>query len=182
MKKFVFLIFCFLISLNLFAQIQKAPLVGGAVMYPMRNIYENASASKDHTTLITAIKTAGLAGILQSLGPFTVFAPTNEAFDKLPAGTVETLIKLESKQTLSSILMYHVLTGKFNAFDILAKIKEGNGKATLTTLQGGTLMASINGDKIVLTDSKGGNSTITIADVNQSNGVIHVIDSILIPN
>lgn len=182
MKKLGFFSLFFFSYTNLFAQIQRAPLVGGAVMYNTRNIIENASSSKDHTTLVKAIKTAGLVETLQGLGPFTVFAPTNAAFDKLPAGTVETLIKLESKETLSSILLYHVISGKFNAADILAKIKEGNGKATLTTIQGDILTASLNGDKVVLTDLKGGTSTVTMADVNQSNGVIHVIDSILIPH
>ena len=163
------------------AQKEKTVMVGGAKMYPSKNIIENAVKSKDHTTLVAAVKAAGLVETLQSAGPFTVFAPTNEAFDKLPAGTVATLVKPENKATLTKILTYHVVAGKFNAKDIAAKIKEGNGTASLTTVEGGILKASMKGKKLILTDTKGGKSTVTIADVNQSNGVIHVIDTVLMP-
>jgi uncharacterized surface protein with fasciclin (FAS1) repeats len=182
MKKLALVFVLALISVSTFAQMQKAPMVGGAVMSPSKNIVENASNSKDHTTLVTAVKAAGLVETLQSSGPFTVFAPTNAAFDKLPAGTVETLVKPESKEVLTSILTYHVVAGKMNAVDILAMIKEGNGAAVLTTVQGQKLTASLKGSNVILTDAKGGTSMVTVADVNQSNGVIHVIDSVLLPN
>jgi uncharacterized surface protein with fasciclin (FAS1) repeats len=182
MKKLVLVFASILISVSSFAQMQKAPMVGGAVMSPSKNIVENASNSKDHTTLVAAVKAAGLVETLSSSGPFTVFAPTNAAFDKLPAGTVETLVKPESKEVLTSILTYHVVAGKMNAADILAMIKEGNGAAVLTTVQGQKLTASLKGSTVILTDAKGGTSMVTVADVNQSNGVIHVIDSVLLPN
>ena len=159
----------------------KTVMVGGAPMYPTKNIIENAVNSKDHTTLVAAVKAAGLVETLSSAGPFTVFAPTNAAFDKLPAGTVATLLKPENKATLTSILTYHVVAGKMNAKDIAAAIKAGGGKATLTTVQGGKLTAMMVGPKLVLTDTKGGKSTVTIADVNQSNGVIHVVDTVVMP-
>ena len=146
-----------------------------------KNVVENAVGSKDHTTLVAAVKAAGLVETLQSAGPFTVFAPTNEAFNKLPKGTVETLVKPENKATLTTILTYHVVAGKFNAKDIAKLIKAGNGKAQLKTVQGGVLTASMEGKKLVLTDTKGGKSYVTIADVNQSNGVIHVIDTVVMP-
>ncbi|TFF40741.1 fasciclin domain-containing protein [Mucilaginibacter psychrotolerans] len=157
-------------------------MVGGAAMYPTKNIVENAVNSKDHTTLVAAVKAAGLVETLQSAGPFTVFAPTNEAFDKLPAGTVETLVKPENKATLTKILTYHVVAGKVSAADLLAKIKAGGGKAELKTVSGGTLTAMVKGKKIYLVDEKGGQSWVTIADVNQSNGVIHVVNTVLMPN
>ena len=182
MRKLALVFVLALISVSSFAQMQKAPMVGGAVMSPSKNIVENASSSKDHTTLVAAVKAAGLVETLSSSGPFTVFAPTNAAFGKLPAGTVETLVKPESKDVLTSILTYHVVAGKVNAADILAKIKEGNGSAVLTTVQGEKLTASLKGTNVILTDAKGGTSMVTIADVNQSNGVIHVIDSVLLPN
>lgn len=160
---------------------QKTVIVGGAEMYPTKNIVQNAIESKDHTTLVAAVKAAGLVETLSSAGPFTVFAPTNAAFDKLPAGTVATLVKPENKATLTAILTYHVVAGKFNAKDVLKAIKDGNGTATLTTVNGGVLKASLEGKKVVLTDAKGGKSYVTIADVNQSNGVIHVIDTVLMP-
>ena len=160
----------------------KDPMVGGAPMSPSKNIIENAVNSKDHTTLVAAVKAAGLVDTLEGTGPFTVFAPTNEAFDKLPAGTVETLLKPENKATLVKILTYHVVPGKLSAKDIVKQIKAGHGKATLTTVEGGTITASISGGKVVLTDEKGGTSTVTIADVFQSNGVIHVVDTVLMPN
>jgi uncharacterized surface protein with fasciclin (FAS1) repeats len=159
----------------------KTVMVGGAPMYPTKNIIENAVNSKDHTTLVAAVKAAGLVETLSSAGPFTVFAPTNMAFGKLPAGTVESLVKPENKGTLTTILTYHVLAGKMNAKDIAAAIKAGGGKTMLTTVQGGKLTATMAGSRLVLTDAKGGKSTVTIADVNQSNGVIHVVDSVLLP-
>ncbi len=160
----------------------QAPVtVGGAAMYPSKNIIENAVNSKDHTTLVAAVKAAGLVETLSGTGPFTVFAPTNAAFGKLPAGTVETLVKPENKATLTKILTYHVVAGKMGAKDVVAAIKAGGGKATLTTVQGGTLTASMMGDRVMLTDAKGGMSHVTIADVNQSNGVIHVVDTVLMP-
>ena len=166
----------------LHASAQKDPMVGGAAMYPTKNIVENAVNSKDHTTLVAAVKAAGLVDTLESPGPFTVFAPTNEAFEKLPAGTVDTLLKPENLAQLKKILTYHVVAGKLTAKDIAKKIKAGGGKATLTTVEGGTLTAMMQGGKLVLTDEKGGTATVTIANVFQSNGVIHVIDTVLMPN
>ena len=181
MKKIALVLMSALVINATMAQKEKTVMVGGAKMYPSKNIIENAVKSKDHTTLVAAVKAAGLVETLQSAGPFTVFAPTNEAFDKLPAGTVATLVKPENKATLTKILTYHVVAGKFNAKDIAAKIKEGNGTASFTTVEGGILKASMKGKKLILTDTKGGKSTVTIADVNQSNGVIHVIDTVLMP-
>jgi uncharacterized surface protein with fasciclin (FAS1) repeats len=158
------------------------PMVGGAPMLPTKDIVSNAVNSADHTTLVAAVKAAGLVETLQSPGPFTVFAPTNEAFVKLPAGTVDTLLKPENKDTLTKILTYHVVAGKMSSKDLWKAIKAGNGWATLKTVSGGTLKASISGKDIILTDEKGGMSRVTIADVNQSNGVIHVVDSVLLPN
>ena len=164
-----------------FAQMEKTVMVGGAAMYPSKNIVENAVNSKDHTTLVAAVKAADLVETLQSAGPFTVFAPTNAAFDLLPAGTVANLVKPESKDALTSILTYHVVAGKFNAKDIAKLIKKGNGMATLKTVSGGNLTAMMVGDKLALKDQSGGVSFVTISDVNQSNGVIHVIDHVLLP-
>jgi len=164
-----------------FAQKEKTVNVGGAPMYPSKNIVENAVNSKDHTTLVAAVKAAGLVETLQSKGPFTVFAPTNAAFDKLPKGTVETLLKPENLKTLQTILTYHVVAGKLNASDLMNLIKKGNGKATLKTVSGGTLTAWMKGKDIYLTDENGNSSKVTIADVNQSNGVIHVVDSVVTP-
>src|SRR5271163_983769 len=164
------------------ASAQQDPMVGGAAMYPTKNIVENAVNSKDHTTLVAAVKAAGLVSTLESAGPFTVFAPTNEAFDKLPAGTVDTLLKPENLDQLKKILTYHVVAGKLTAKDIEKQIKMGGGKATLTTVEGDTLTAMMDGGKLVLTDEKGGTSTVTIANVIQSNGVIHVVDTVLMPN
>lgn len=163
-------------------QAQKDPEVGGAMMYPTKNIIENAVNSKDHTTLVAAVKAAGLVDTLSGPGPFTVFAPTNEAFAKLPAGTVDTLLKPENKDQLVKILTYHVVAGKMTSKDIAKAIKAGGGKATLKTVQGGTLTASMDMGKLILTDEKGGTSTVTIPNVYQSNGVIHVIDTVLMPN
>lgn len=156
-------------------------MVGGAAMYPTKDIIENAVNSKDHTTLVAAVKAAGLVDTLKSTGPFTVFAPTNAAFAKLPAGTVDTLLQPANKAMLTSVLTYHVVAGKMNAKDIAAAIKAGGGKATLTTVQGGTLTASMMGKTLMLTDAKGGTAHVTIGDVNQSNGVIHVVDTVLMP-
>jgi uncharacterized surface protein with fasciclin (FAS1) repeats len=160
------------------------PMVGGAPMYKTKNIVENAVNSADHTTLVAAVKAAGLVETLSSKGPFTVFAPTNAAFDKLPAGTVETLVKPENKATLTKILTYHVVAGKYDAKKLMQLIKKGGGQAMLKTVSGGTLTARPNptGDGITLTDEKGGTSNVTIADVYQSNGVIHVIDTVVMPN
>lgn len=163
------------------AQAQKNPMVGGAAMYANKDIVDNAVNSKDHTTLVAAVKAAGLVETLKSKGPFTVFAPTNEAFDKLPAGTVGTLVKPENKKTLTSILTYHVVAGKLGSKEVAAAIKAGGGKAELTTVQGGKLWIYMEGKKVMLKDEKGGVATVTIADVFQSNGVIHVIDTVLMP-
>ena len=157
------------------------PMVGGAAMYSTKTIVDNAVNSKDHTTLVAAVKAAGLVETLSSPGPFTVFAPTNAAFAKLPAGTVETLVKPENKGTLTTVLTYHVVAGRITSADIAKKIKAGKGKAKLTTVQGETLTAQMVGKKLVLTDAKGGKSTVTIANVMQSNGVIHVVDTVLMP-
>jgi uncharacterized surface protein with fasciclin (FAS1) repeats len=157
-------------------------MVGGAAMYPTKNIVENAVNSKDHTTLVAAVKAAGLVETLESTGPFTVFAPTNEAFDKLPAGTVDNLVKPENKATLTKILTYHVVAGRLSAADLWAQVKAGNGKAELKTVQGGMLTAMADGKKLYLVDEKGGKSWVTIADVNQSNGVIYVVNTVLMPN
>lgn len=172
---------CLFLSLATFAQKEKTVTVGGAPMYPSKNIVENAVNSKDHTTLVAAVKAAGLVETLQSKGPFTVFAPTNAAFDKLPKGTVETLLKPENLKMLQTILTYHVVAGKMNSKDIAKEIKMGKGKAKLTTVSGGTLTASMKGKVLILTDEKGGMSKVTIADVNQSNGVIHVVDTVVLP-
>jgi uncharacterized surface protein with fasciclin (FAS1) repeats len=163
------------------AKTMKNPMVGGAAMLPTKNIVENAVNSKDHTTLVAAVTAAGLVDTLASPGPFTVFAPTNAAFGKLPAGTVDTLVKPENKGTLTTILTYHVVAGRLTAADVAKAIKAGGGKAMLTTVQGGTLTASMMGKKVMLTDAKGGMSMVTIANVMQSNGVIHVVDTVLMP-
>ncbi|TDE02620.1 fasciclin domain-containing protein [Flavobacterium hiemivividum] len=160
---------------------QKSVMVGGAAMYPSKNIIENAINSKDHTTLVAAVKAAGLVETLQGKGPFTVFAPTNAAFAKLPMGTVETLLKPENLKMLQTILTYHVVAGKMNASDIAKAIKAGNGIAKLKTVSGGTLTAWMKGKKLYITDENGSMSQVTIADVNQSNGVIHVVDTVVLP-
>jgi uncharacterized surface protein with fasciclin (FAS1) repeats len=157
-------------------------MVGGAPMYSSKDIIDNAVNSKDHTTLVAAVKAAGLVDTLKGKGPFTVFAPTNEAFAKLPAGTVDGLLKPENKAMLTKVLTYHVVPGRMDAHALAKKIKEGNGTASLTTASGGTLWAMMQGDKIVVKDEKGGMSTVTIGDVYQSNGVIHVVDTVLLPN
>jgi uncharacterized surface protein with fasciclin (FAS1) repeats len=182
MKKFIITalaLAAFAVAPKTYAQTK---MVGGAEMYPTKNIVENAVNSKDHTTLVAAVKAAGLVETLESAGPFTVFAPTNEAFNKLPAGTVDMLVKPENKATLTKILTYHVVAGRITAAGLKAKIKAGGGSATLTTVEGGTLKVMKKGKKLYLVDEKGGKSQITIADVFQSNGVIHVINTVLMPN
>lgn len=155
--------------------------VGGAEMLPSRNIVENAVNSADHTTLVAAVQAAGLVETLSGAGPFTVFAPTNAAFGKLPAGTVDTLVQPANIPTLTKILTYHVVAGRVTAADLTAQIQAGGGTATLTTVQGATLTAAIVNGNVVITDAAGGQSTVTIADVLQSNGVIHVVDTVLMP-
>jgi uncharacterized surface protein with fasciclin (FAS1) repeats len=161
---------------------QTDPKVGGAEMYPSKTIVENAANSPIHKTLVAAVKAAGLVDTLNSPGPFTVFAPTDDAFAKLPAGTVDNLVKPENKETLTKILTYHVVPGKITAKDIAEGIKAGGGKYEMTTVEGGKLTASMMGNKVMLTDEKGGMATVTVANVYQSNGVIHVIDTVLMPN
>ncbi len=179
MKKIALL---FMSAFILNASMAQEPVtVGGAPMYATKDIVSNAVNSKDHTTLVAAVKAAGLVPTLQGAGPFTVFAPTNEAFDKLPKGTVESLVKPENKGTLTKILTYHVVAGKWDAAAIAKMIKDGGGSANIKTVSGGTLKAWMKGDKLVLTDEKGGMSTVTIANVYQSNGVIHVVDTVLMP-
>jgi uncharacterized surface protein with fasciclin (FAS1) repeats len=163
------------------AMTEKTVMVGGAAMYPSKNIVQNAVNSKDHTTLVAAVKAAGLVDTLSSPGPFTVFAPTNAAFGKLPAGTVDTLVKPENKGTLTTVLTYHVVPGRLSAADLQAKVKAGGGKAMLKTAQGENLTVSSKNGALWLTDAKGGMSRVTIANVNQSNGVIHVVDTVLMP-
>jgi uncharacterized surface protein with fasciclin (FAS1) repeats len=164
-----------------FAQNEKTVMVGGAAMYPSKNIIENAVNSKDHTTLVAAVKAAGLVETLSGPGPFTVFAPTNAAFEKLPKGTVDTLLKPENKDKLVKILTYHVVKADAMSAAIGKMIKDDGGKHTIKTVSGGTLIAMMKGDKIELQDENGGIATVTIADVKQSNGVIHVIDHVLLP-
>jgi uncharacterized surface protein with fasciclin (FAS1) repeats len=164
-----------------FAQMEKTVMVGGAAMYPSKNIVQNAVNSKDHTTLVAAVKAAGLVETLSSAGPFTVFAPTNAAFNMLPKGTVETLVKPENKATLTGILTYHVVSGKLSSKDLMKMVKDGNGTAQLTTVAGGKLFVMRKGGKLFIKDEKGGVAQITIKDVNQSNGVIHVVNKVLLP-
>jgi uncharacterized surface protein with fasciclin (FAS1) repeats len=160
---------------------QENPMVGGAAMLRTKNIVENAVNSQDHTTLVAAVKAAGLVETLSGKGPFTVFAPTNAAFEKLPAGTVETLLKPENKAMLTKVLTYHVVAGKYDADKLMQAIKKGNGTAWLTTVSGGKLSAMSDGTTITLRDEKGGTATVTIWNVRQSNGVIHVVDTVLMP-
>lgn len=161
---------------------QKTVMVGGAAMYPTKNIIQNAVNSNDHTTLVAAVKAADLVDALQGAGPFTVFAPTNAAFEMLPAGTVDNLLKPENKGTLQGVLKYHVVAGKWDAKSLKKMIKENNGKATIETLAGGKLYASLDGkDNVWIWDENGGKAMVTIANVNQQNGVIHVVDHVLLP-
>src|SRR5215471_13591705 len=164
------------------AQMMKEnPIVGGAAMYPTKTIVANAMNSADHTTLVAAVKAAGLVDTLNGQGPFTVFAPTNAAFEQLPAGTVDNLLKPENKSILTRLLTYHVVAGRYDSKGLAKLIAKGHGKASLTTVSGGTLWAMMDGNTIVLRDEKGGASTVTQADVYQSNGVIHVVDTVLMP-
>jgi uncharacterized surface protein with fasciclin (FAS1) repeats len=160
---------------------EKTVTVGGAPMYPSKNIVQNAVNSKDHTTLVAAVKAAGLVDTLQSAGPFTVFAPTNDAFAKLPAGTVDTLLKPENKKTLTNVLTYHVVSGRLTAKDLMEKIKAGNGKAMLKTVEGADLTFAEKDGKLWIWDAKGDSAQVTSRNVMQSNGVIHVIDTVLLP-
>ena len=160
----------------------KNPMVGGQEMFPTKDIIDNAVNSADHTTLVAAVKAAGLVDTLKGVGPFTVFAPTNEAFAKLPAGTVDNLLKPENKEMLTKVLTYHVVAGRLSASELKKEIKAGRGQAMLKTVSGGTLIAMMQGENIVLKDEKGGVSTITIPNVFQSNGVIHVVDTVVLPN
>jgi uncharacterized surface protein with fasciclin (FAS1) repeats len=157
------------------------PTVGGAPMYPNRTIVQNAVNSRDHTTLVKAVQAAGLVDTLSGAGPFTVFAPTNAAFAKLPAGTVDTLLQPANKSMLTNVLTYHVVPGRKTAANIMADIRAGGGTATYQTAAGGTLRARMSGNAVLLTDAKGGQSRVTQADVMQSNGVIHVVDTVLLP-
>jgi uncharacterized surface protein with fasciclin (FAS1) repeats len=170
------------LALTAVSGLAKNPMVGGQEMFPTKNIIENAVNSADHTTLVAAVKAAGLVETLQGPGPFTVFAPVNAAFAKLPAGTVDTLLKPENKDTLVKVLTYHVVPGRLSAADLKKQIKAGGGKAMLKTVSGGSLWAMMDGSSIVLKDEKGGVSHVTQANVFQSNGVIHVVDTVAMPN
>ena len=181
-KKMAVLLLSIVATVATLAVAGSDPMVGGHEMSPSKNIIQNAVNSDDHTTLVAAVKAAGLVETLQGAGPFTVFAPTNEAFAKLPAGTVDTLLKPENKDMLTKILTYHVVAGRLSVSDLRKEIKAGNGEASLKTVSGGTLIATLQGNNIVLKDEKGDMSTVTISNVNQSNGVIHVVDTVLLPN
>ena len=182
-KRVAMLIAIFAVAVSSAVAGMKNPMVGGQEMFPTKNIVENAVNSADHTTLVAAVKAAGLVDTLEGPGPFTVFAPTNEAFNKLPAGTVDTLLQPENKGTLTKVLTYHVVAGRLSASELKQQIKAGNGTAELTTVEGGKLWASLHdGKHIMLKDEKGGMAMVTIPDVFQSNGVIHVIDTVVMPN
>ena len=182
MKKLVNLFFAaILMYTGTAVYAQQDPMVGGAAMFPSKNIVENALNSNDHTTLVAAVKAAGLVDTLESAGPFTVFAPTNEAFAKLPAGTVDNLLKPENLDMLKQVLTYHVVPGRITTNDLKKMIHDGGGKATLTTVEGGTLTVWMKHGSYMLTDEKGGMAAITISNVYQSNGVIQVIDTVLMP-
>ena len=182
MKKIIVSVFSYAILASAAIAQDSNPVVGGAAMYPTRNIIENALNSKDHTTLVAAVKAAGLVDALQTAGPFTVFAPTNNAFNLLPAGTVDILLKPENKTQLQNVLKYHVVAGNWSASSVVEMINKNNNKWMIETLQGGKIYASLD-DKgqVWLWDENGGKSMVTITDVNQSNGVIHVIDQVLLP-
>ncbi len=171
-----------LVAMAVPAMAQQTKMVGGAEMFPTKNIVENAVNSKDHTTLVAAVKAADLVATLQTEGPFTVFAPVNSAFDKLPMGTVDNLLMMENKAALQGVLTYHVIAGKLNSKDLLKAIKMGKGKATLKTVNGQEISAMKKGKDIIISDANGSMAKVTIADVNQSNGVIHVIDTVLLPS
>lgn len=191
MKKLFFMLLLAVASIGVASQSTRAqmmsdsknmnPMVGGAAMLRTMDIVDNAVNSADHTTLVAAVKAADLVTTLKSKGPFTVFAPTNAAFAKLPAGTVETLVQPKNKAMLTKILTYHVLAGKFDSNAIAKRIKAGGGSASFKTVSGDTLTARMQGNSLVLRDEKGGTSTVSIANVYQSNGVIHVVDTVLLP-
>lgn len=166
---------------NTGAQALMTKMVGGAPMYPSKNIVENAVNSKDHTTLVAAVKAAGLVDTLEGSGPFTVFAPTNAAFSKLPAGTVQGLLKPDMKQQLTSVLTYHVVPGRHTAGELARAVQQGGGQASLRTVEGEPLTVTRKGSTLMVTDAKGGVARVTIADVMQSNGVIHVVNKVLMP-
>ena len=169
------------VTVSAFAQKEKTVMVGGAAMYPSKNIVENAANSKDHTTLVAAVKAADLVETLSAEGPFTVFAPVNAAFAALPAGAVDDLLKPENKSKLTSVLTYHVVPGRIDSKSLAKMIKEGNGKTMAKTAQGAELTFSMKGKDVMVTDAQGNAAKVTIADVYQSNGVIHVIDKVLMP-
>lgn len=180
--KSIFNLIIFTLVLNLVANAQKTVMVGSAEMYPTKDIVDNAVNSKEHTTLVAAVKAADLVETLKGKGPFTVFAPTNDAFENLPDGTVDAVLKPENKKMLQGILTYHVLAGKYSFDDVAAAIKKGNGKATMKTVAGGSLTFKMNGmHNITVTDEKGGTANIITYDINQKNGVIHSIDKVLMP-
>ena len=183
MKKAIFLTLALFILVFHRQSFGQNVMVGGEAMFPMKNIVENAVNSKEHTTLVAAVKSAGLVETLMSEGPFTVFAPTNDAFENLPAGTVENLLKPENKETLVKILTYHVIAGKWDSESIAKKIKENGGTFEIATVSGGKLWAMMNGPRnIVIKDEKGNVANISTYDVLQSNGIIHVVDKVLMPN
>lgn len=180
-KKIVTVVFGMCMLIGAYAQGAKAIMVGGAAMYPSKNIIDNAVNSKDHTTLITAVKAAGLMETLKTAGPFTIFAPTNRAFNKLPKGAVEALLKPENKDNLTKILNYHVIPGKVSRAALINLIKTNSGSYKAATIHGGQITFTINVKDIIVTDEKGSKAKLTISDVNQSNGIIHVIDTVLLP-
>ncbi len=181
MKQIKFSGFFILLSMLSSITFAQTKMVGGAKMFASKNIVENAMNSKDHTTLVAAVKAAGLVSTLESKGPFTVFAPTNEGFNALPAGTVNNLLKPENKAKLTQILTYHVVPGKLSSMDLMKMVKENNGKAPLKTVEGENLYITMQGKNLIVSDDSGNSASITIADVNQSNGVIHVINKVLMP-
>ncbi len=181
MKKLFFLPLIAMAMIAYAGKGEKTVMVGGAPMYPSKNIIENAVHSKDHTTLVAAVKAAGLVSTLQGDGPFTVFAPTNEAFDKLPKGTVSTLLQPDNKSKLTAVLTYHVVAGKLDANDLMNMVRKGNGTAELTTVQGEKLWLMEKNNELWLKDQQGNRARVTIKDVFQKNGVIHVIDTVLMP-
>jgi len=183
MKTISLLLVSAMVTVGSYAQdtMERTVMVGGAEMHQSKNIVANAMNSKDHTTLVSAVKAAGLVQTLQGPGPYTVFAPTNEAFGKLPSGSVESMLQPKNKAMLSKALTYHVIDGKWDSMDLAAQIAANGGTASLRTLQGGSLKFTMSGNKIVITDENGGTSSITIKDIYQSNGVTHVVDTVLMP-
>ena len=184
MNRFAKILFASALGLglaNTAVQDAMTKMVGGAAMYPTKNIVENAVNSKDHTTLVAAVKAAGLVDTLAGAGPFTVFAPTNAAFKKLPPGAVNGLLKPEMKDQLTGVLTYHVVPGRMTSADLAKAVKDGGGQASLKTVEGEPLTVTRKGSTIMVTDAKGGTARVTIADVMQSNGVIHVVNKVLMP-